>query len=133
MKESFTFSKILRFLLSFYLAGSLFYATIHLLGFGWLQTPSSSSSSSSLTAASGPDLVSVNQLQKKYHSLQTVTWTNAEGNYLFITDISGFTHLFIKIITTINRRSKSINSRGFGIEQSVFGCNGSFKSDSILF
>ncbi|KAG2212040.1 hypothetical protein INT46_011527 [Mucor plumbeus] len=80
MKESFTFSKILRLLLSFYLAGSLFYATIHLLGFGWFQSPSSSSSSSSsLTVASGSSPVSVNQLQKKYHSLQTVTWTNAEG------------------------------------------------------
>lgn len=132
MKESFTFSKILRLLLSFYLAGSLFYATIHLLGFGWFQSPSSSSSSSSsLTVASGSSPVSVNQLQKKYHSLQTVTWTNAEGNYLFITDVPGFTHLFI--ITTINRWSKSINSGGFDIEQSIFGRNGPFKSNSILF
>lgn len=96
MKESFTLSKILRLLLSVYLAGSLFYATIHLLGFGWIQDASSSLSASAAAGGHRQDLVSVNQLQKKYHSLQTVTWTNAEGKhlYLFISNVPRF-NLFI--------------------------------------
>lgn len=81
MKESMSISKILKVVFSFYLAGSLFYATIHLLGFGWFQTTTSSSFSSSLKSSSLPrsESISVPQLQQKYLTPQTVTWTNAEG------------------------------------------------------
>lgn len=77
MKEEFTVSKVLRLILSIYLAGSLFYATIHLLGFGWFQ---SSNNSLIQPDAIRQDSVSVHHLQKKYHTLQSVTWTNAEGS-----------------------------------------------------
>lgn len=81
-KETLTVSKVFKILFSVYLAGSLFYATIHLLGFGWLQTSTSSSSpSNGQTLAQRSTSVSVNQLQQKYHSPQIVAWTNAEGNY----------------------------------------------------
>lgn len=81
MKESLTVSKILKVLFSIYLAGSLFYATIHLLGFGWFQTSSVTSSSLKNSQSPSPrsELVSVPQLQQKYLTGQTVTWINAEG------------------------------------------------------
>lgn len=82
MKESLTISKVLKVIFSVYLAGSLFYATVHLLGFGWFQTSSTSTSSSlksSLSSSPRSELVSVPQLQQKYLTGQTVTWINAEG------------------------------------------------------
>jgi hypothetical protein len=85
-KETLTISKVIKILFSIYLAGSLFYATIHLLGFGWFQTSTSASSSlmNSQPLSQRSASVSVNQLQQKYHSQQTVAWTNAEGNYALI-------------------------------------------------
>lgn len=75
-------SNVLRIISSLYLAGSLVYATLHLLGFGWSPTHKIQSSPS-LQESSNPanklETISVNQLQQKYHSAQTVTWINADG------------------------------------------------------
>lgn len=84
MKESWTFSNVLRIVLSVYLAGSLVYATVHLLGLGWFQFSDSSSLTESGSMSDRLEPVSVNQLQQKYHSAQIVTWTNAEGKQLHI-------------------------------------------------
>ncbi|KAG2201768.1 hypothetical protein INT47_002028 [Mucor saturninus] len=80
MKESLTIFKVLKVFFSIYLAGSLFYATIHLLGFGWFQTSSISSSTNGLQSSlPRSETVSVPSLQQKYLTPQKVTWTNAEG------------------------------------------------------
>jgi hypothetical protein len=82
MKETLTISKILKVIFSVYLAGSLFYATIHLLGFGWFQTStiiSPSSLKSSQSSLPRSETISVSKLQQKYFTPQQVTWTNAEG------------------------------------------------------
>lgn len=86
MKESLTISKVLKLFLSIYLAGSLFYATIHLLGFGWFQTSSSTTSSLKGLQSNLPrsETVSVPLLQQKYLTPQKVTWTNAEGKEYII-------------------------------------------------
>lgn len=81
MKESWTLSSVLRILTSIYLAGSLVYATAHLLGLGWFQMSDSSSIAETNTMADRLEPVSVTQLQQKYHSAQQVTWTNAEGEF----------------------------------------------------
>lgn len=80
MNKSLTMSNVLRIVTSLYLAGSLVYATLHLLGFDWSQSSFDSSPfQDSPNAMNKLDTISVSQLQQKYHSAQTVTWTNAEG------------------------------------------------------
>ncbi|KAI8975511.1 glycosyl-transferase for dystroglycan-domain-containing protein [Mycotypha africana] len=86
LKESLAFSKIVQIFIIIYLASSLLYATLHLLGFGWFQNLSivattakdkSALLDNPLTSRSEP--ITVSQLHKRYHSSQTVIWSNAEG------------------------------------------------------
>ena len=81
MSGRLTFTNVFKVVLSIYLAGSLFYATMHLLGFGWFQPASTTTSSLQNTPSATPrsEAVSVPQLQQKYFTSQKVTWTSAEG------------------------------------------------------
>ncbi|KAI9475893.1 MAG: glycosyl-transferase for dystroglycan-domain-containing protein [Benjaminiella poitrasii] len=79
-EESLAIPKILRIFFGIYLAGSLFYATVHLLGLGWFQTPPTTLTPlKAQPLAPRSESFTVSQLQKKYQSAQVVTWTNAEG------------------------------------------------------
>jgi hypothetical protein len=120
MKESLTISKILKIFFSIYLAGSLFYATLHLLGLGWSSsqqknTITSSSVASSYSTAPRAESFSVTQLQQKYLTSQTVTWTNAEGK-----KEKSYRAEPTKKLIYLYRRPKSFNSGGLSIKQSIF-------------
>lgn len=97
MKESITISKILKLFLGIYLAGSLFYATLHLLGLGWFNstqnTITSSSVASSYSTAPRSESFTVTQLQQKYLTSQIVTWTNAEGKFFSVYGVRGVLYL----------------------------------------
>lgn len=112
MKETLTVSKILKVIFSVYLAGSLFYATIHLLGFGWFQNTTTSSSINSPSSVKHVQLprsesISVSNLQQKYFTPQQVTWTNAEGIY----KASEFGYYLYSNKILIVRWTKSFNFR----------------------
>ena len=80
MRDNLTPSKVLKYFAIVYVVCSLFYATGHLLGIG----KSSSSRRASITprSATNEKVLSVSELQERYHGNQQVTWGNTEGSNL---------------------------------------------------
>ncbi|KAI9272855.1 glycosyl-transferase for dystroglycan-domain-containing protein [Phascolomyces articulosus] len=77
MRDKLTPSKVLKYFALIYVVCSLFYATGHLLGLG-----KSSSNRPSIAPRSAADdkVLSVSELQERYHGTQQVTWGNTDEN-----------------------------------------------------
>jgi hypothetical protein len=69
MKGFTTISNIVKYSIYTYLTASLFYSTLHLLG--WFQTPAKSLQPRSA--------LTISQLQSKYNTTQIASWSNDKG------------------------------------------------------